>query len=1039
MADPQAHSERPDAASTEGLVGKTVGRFAIRTLLGKGGMGEVYRADDTRLNRPVALKRIAPALRADETYRRRFLKEAERASQFTDQHIAGIYDVFEEAGEIFLVMEYVEGRTLRDRLRRCPPDPPPSPAASPAGGKALGTDEFLNIATQCGEALVAAHSHGIIHCDIKPENIMLTAESRVKILDFGVARRAPVADRNTTVDSLTTLPGSSGGTPAYMAPEILLQKDFDARADIFSLGVVFYEALTGQHPFAAAGLMATCSRVLHETPTPLSQLNPTVAAGLEGIVARMLAKAPGERYGSAADLLADLRAVQREPAALVAAPLPAPAGKAGRLKRYASRIARIAAALAVAVALAVAIIPSARHRVTERFAARSAIPGQKHVAVLAFENVGGDPANRAFCDGLTYVLASKLTQLEQFQGSLFVVPAADVVKGGINTAEAARKQFGVNLVLTGSVQRTGDKVVLTASLVDAVTLRQLRALDLSAAIDDPLTLQNGLAVKVAGMLQVEPKPQLERLLGVGATGVARAHDFYLQGWGYFQNYDRPENVDRAIEFFQRALGLDPKYALAHAVLGQAYLQKYRTTSRNEWLNEALATCERATQLGPEVADGHTCLAMVYIQQGKYEQAEKELEQSRRLGQPSELAYRGLGKFYEGTNKLEEAERAYQRAINVRPNYWACYNWLGVFYFNHGRNAQAARMFEQVVALSPDNTVAYKNLGAVYLLDGHYEKSIKASEHSIAIQDNARARSNLAVAYFNLRRFGEAVEAQEAAVKLGRGDYSIWGNLGDIYCWAPGKREKAAEAYREALSLADKKLEVNARDGPLLASTGLYHAMLGHRTAALDRLQRAVALAPDDHMVRFKEARVYNQLGETNLALRALEKALAAGYSVADVHDTPIFDNLRTDPRFQGLIKGKWVPHPGRPTGTNSNEGGRMAGAQAQPEQQPVTVGEKACMVVKIAWDVSTRQAKVDVESCRLSKKAQHLLMWQSADGGAYNIRFRGRSPFLQRDFVVSHNGATTAGPAVGPPGTYPYEIGAGHFVAVADPDVLVDE
>ena len=904
MADPQAHSERPEAASAEGLVGKTVGRFAIRTLLGKGGMGEVYRADDTRLNRPVALKRIAPALRADETYRRRFLKEAERASQFTDQHIAGIYDVFEEAGEIFLVMEYVEGRTLRDRLRRQPDGPSAAAAASPAGGKALGTDEFLNIATQCSEALVAAHSHGIIHCDIKPENIMLAAEDRVKVLDFGVARRAPAVDQNTTVDSLTTLPGSSGGTPAYMAPEILLQKDFDSRADIFSLGVVFYEALTGQHPFAAAGLMATCNRVLHETPAPPSQLNPMVAAGLDGIVARMLAKAPAERYGSAADLLAELRAVQREPAAPVPAPLPAPAGKPERLKRYASRIAWSAATLAVAVALAVAIIPSARQSVTQWFAARSAIPGQKHVAVLAFENVGGDPANQAFCNGLTYVLASKLTQLEQFQGSLFVVPAADVVKAGINTVEAARKQFGVNLVLTGSVQRTGDKVVLTASLVDAVTLRQLRALDLSAASDDPLTLQKNVAVKVAGMLQVEPKPQLERLLGVGATGVARAHDFYLQGWGYFQNYDRPENVDRAIEFFQRALELDPKYALAHAVLGQAYLQKYKTTSQKPWLNEALDSCERAAQLGREVADGYTCLALAHVQQGKYEQAEEELEQARRLGQPSELAYRGLGQSYERQNRLEEAEKAYQRAINVRPNYWACYNWLGVFYFKRGRNAQAAGMFEQVVALSPDNILAYRNLGAVYLLDGHYEKSIKALEHSIAIQDNAGARSNLAFVYFNLRRFGEAVEAQQAAVKLDPESHVFWANLGDYYHWAPGMREKAAAAYQKALSLADKKLEVNARDGPLLACAGLYHAMLGNRKAALGRLQRAVALAPDDHMVRFKGARVYNQLGESNLAVRALEQALAAGYSVADVHDTPIFDNLRTDPRFQGLIKGK---------------------------------------------------------------------------------------------------------------------------------------
>jgi serine/threonine protein kinase len=212
----------------DSLSGTIAGRFRIGERLGKGGMGEVYRAEDIRLKRTVALKRLAPQLRADPHYRHRFQEEAERVSRFSDPHIAAVYDVLEDQGESILVMEYVEGQTLRQRLRH-----------------SITLDEFFDIARQCAEALVAAHERSVVHCDIKPENIMLTTTGHVKILDFGVAKHLPRSDQSSTGD----LGGAPGGTPAYMSPEVLLEKIPDGRADIFSLGVVFYEALTGQHPF----------------------------------------------------------------------------------------------------------------------------------------------------------------------------------------------------------------------------------------------------------------------------------------------------------------------------------------------------------------------------------------------------------------------------------------------------------------------------------------------------------------------------------------------------------------------------------------------------------------------------------------------------------------------------------------------------------------------------------------------------------------------------------------------------------------------
>ncbi|MGH9804938.1 MAG: serine/threonine-protein kinase, partial [Candidatus Acidiferrales bacterium] len=303
MTEP--HTPRPSADVADDLSGTTVGRFAIRVRLGAGGMGEVYRADDTRLKRTVALKRLAPRLRADEHYRHRFVKEAERASRLSYEHIAGIYDVFEENGETFLVMEYVEGQTLRQRLAR-----------------PLSVEEFLPLGVQCAEALATAHEKGIVHRDIKPENIMLTPAGVVKVLDFGVARALPHYDPETVTQDTEANAASLSGTPAYMAPEELLQRDSDHRADLFSLGVVFYEALTGCHPFRRGSFVATADSILHDPPLPPRQLNPAIPEALEGTVLKLLEKNPKRRFATAGELRLELaRLTGAEPLAARAQPV----------------------------------------------------------------------------------------------------------------------------------------------------------------------------------------------------------------------------------------------------------------------------------------------------------------------------------------------------------------------------------------------------------------------------------------------------------------------------------------------------------------------------------------------------------------------------------------------------------------------------------------------------------------------------------------------------------------------------------------------
>ena len=439
MAEPSDQLKTPPLGHD--MAGTTVGRFLIRNRLGAGGMGQVYAAEDTTLKRRVAIKRMAPQLRSDPGDLKRFLKEAQRASALNHPNIAAIYDVLENEGEVLLVMEYVEGITLRRRF-----------------AEALSTEQFLDIAIQCAEGLGVAHKQRILHGDIKPENIMVTAAQRVKILDFGVAKRFSSHDPNlepngatATLESITT---ALSGTPAYMAPEVLLQKPYDGRADLFSLGLLFYEMLGGRQPFATDSFAGTLARVLHADVPSLSELNRTIPAPLASVVAKLLMKDPQERYPTSDALIADLRAVQRGEA------LPAGTGasrRKGKLDRRRVWIAVGIAGLMVAAVLASyrpvrTLLGSSSKKIT---AASPALPQTKIVAILPFKVVEGNPALTALGQGLVEAIAAKLGRLTEAR-SLQVIPARNMQEKGLTSLAEVRRQFGANLGVGVSLQQSGD-------------------------------------------------------------------------------------------------------------------------------------------------------------------------------------------------------------------------------------------------------------------------------------------------------------------------------------------------------------------------------------------------------------------------------------------------------------------------------------------------------------------------------------------------------------------------------------------------------
>ena len=873
MAERQAFTGA-NHSSADRPIGSRVGRYTIRECLGVGGMGEVYRADDSVLKRSVALKRITPQASGDPTYRERLLREAERASSISNQHMAAVYDVLEEESELYLVMEFVEGETLRRSVKQ-----------------PIGAAQFFSFARQCAEALAAAHARGILHCDLKPENIIITPANEVKILDFGLAKTLPHSDLTGDSSPTTSKSTSISGTPAYMSPEILMEQVPDQRSDIFSMGVVFYEVLTGINPFRADTFVGTTDRILRETPAAIRNTNPTIPPALEQLVFKMIAKRPDDRYATATELLHDLDIVEHGGRG---APL------TSALPWYRSRIFFIAMLILLVLAIGLGIWRS-QSRPT------NSIGQTRHVAVLPFRALDNDPSTQAFSSGLTETLTTKLGSLPRSY-ALQVVPPAEIRTQHIASAQQARGTLGVNMVIEGSLQQSGNMMRINYNLVDAQTLRQLRAGTITAKASDAFSVEDQVVDSVLNALDLELHSTDKTALANHGTNEPAAYDFYLRGRGYLQDYEKPENVDSAIEVFQHALERDPNYALAYAGLGQSYQHKFEITHDANWLHRAEQACQRSVSLAPNSPAGYACLAAVYNQTGQYERAVEQAQHALSLDPNDDDTYRALALAYENLKRFDDAEATYRESIAMRPQYAAAYNWLGSFLYTRGRYTEAVQSFRQSTELAPDNYRSYYNLGGALTSAGRYEEAVPALERSIAIRPNAAAFANLGTVYFYLGKFPQAAQAYEKAVELDRQDSSMLGNLAEAYYWIPGKREQAQATYRSAISQAEKQLKINPRDVERISEIGVYHAMLGDNAEAKNWTTRALNMDSSDPYVLLNASLVAAHFRQDQSAIDYLRKAVNAGVEPDTALHSPTFNQLRSNPEFQSALHAAAKPN-----------------------------------------------------------------------------------------------------------------------------------
>lgn len=843
-------------AASSDLTGLLLGHYRVRGLIGAGGMGVVYRAFDERLNREVALKVLQPNTSVEDSRRKRFRKEALLLSSVNHSNIASIYDFDSHDGVDFIVMELIAGVKLSDRIAEGP----------------LPESEVSFLGQQILSALREAHSHGIVHQDLKPGNIIVGPDQHLKVLDFGLARVFESSDSVAT-ESLSELDGR-GGTLPYIAPELLRGHTADPRSDIWSFGVVLYEMASGRRPFQGRTSFEISSAILSSDPP---KLPPIVSSGFEAMVSRCLAKEPGGRFQTAGEAAAALRTCNIE-----------------STHRRSISAWTIAAAITVFAIVAVGL---GYWRLGEK--QEVALPHTKQLAILPLNDSSGSPEMAAFGAGLEDTLTTRLTELTRTH-DLQVIPASEIRSKKVTTLQEASQEFGVNLGLELGVHRSGDMVRVNYILVDAKTHRQLRGDTITATASDPFTLEDRVSDSIVKALDLELEPQERSALTDHGTVRPAAYDFYLQGRGYLKDYQKPESVDSAIAVFTQALEQDPDYALAQAGLGEAYWRKYRLTKNTSYVEKARTQCTSAVQHKP-LAEGYVCLGLVENGTGKYGASARSFEEAISLDPTSDDAMVGAASAYESLGKKDQAEQTYRRAIALRPQYWRNYGSLGAFYFRHGQYSDAAEMFSEVIALAPDSFRGYSNLGGTKILQGQYADAIAALQKSIEIRRTSGALSNLGTAYFNLHRFDDAARSIREAIELDKDNYVLWGNLGAAYYYG-NHRDESAKAYNQAIELGTKRLIVNPQDAQALSDVAGFYSMIGKREQALKAIQKAQKLSPEDPEILFNSALVYNKLGDQSRAKVFLGKSLDAGYSPTEIRDTPSLDNLRSDPEFQKVIK-----------------------------------------------------------------------------------------------------------------------------------------
>lgn len=820
--------------------GTKLGRYEIRSKLGEGGMGEVYLALDTELNRTVAIKILPAELASNEQRLRRFIQEAKAASALNHPHIITIHEIGNTADNRFIATEFIDGDTLRQRIR--------------SGSQKL--NDILEIAIQTTSALAAAHAAGIIHRDIKPENIMVRRDGYVKVLDFGLAKLAQPSSSTTDSNAPTqamvnTREGIVMGTAAYMSPEQAKGIDLDARTDLWSLGVVLYEMISGRGPFVGDSVADSISLILQKDPLPLTRFAPEIPSELERIVNKALTKEREERYQTAKDLLIDLRNLKKKldvdaelnrttefrgsvstasetvtPTA--SGPSPPVVSSAeyifSRINRHKTAVT-VAALVLIAVAVGIVLYVQARN-------SEVAI---ESVAVLPFENRGTELDTEYLSDGLAESLIYRLSQLP----NLKVSPTSSVFRYKNNDLDPVTigNQLGVSAVVSGRIVQRGDNLTISAELVDVRQNKLLWGEQYERKTSEMLHTQREIARQIVDKLKIKVAGE-EKGLTKHYTENNEAYQLYLRGRFYW-NKRSPESLHKAIDYFQQAIQRDPNFALAYAGMADTYAllggpEAGGDMRPNEALPKAKAAALQALTIDETLSEAHVPMAHVKC-------------------------------FYD--RDFAGAEREYKRAIELNPNYSVAHHWYAIYLSVLARYDEALTEIKRAQELDPLSLSINAWYGRILFLTGQVDQAIELLKKTVELDPNfILGHVRLGQAYAEKRMYDEAIAEFNQVLRL------------------PGGKSLAILGMAET------------------------HALSGKRDEAERKLNEAIQLSSQQHVSAAQIAAVFIALGENDKAFEWLEQANRDHdlNTVRLKHD-PRYARLRSDPRFDDLVRRIGIP------------------------------------------------------------------------------------------------------------------------------------
>ena len=845
------------------MIGEAISHYRIVAKIGAGGMGEVYRAHDPRLDRDVAIKVLPQAATDDPTRLGRFEREARATGALNHPNVLAIHDVGQHRGVPYIVTELLEGGTLRQRLRE----------------SNLTPRRAVEYAIQITDGLAAAHARGIIHRDLKPENIFITRDGHVKILDFGLAKlrqHEPMSQMSTEITpTVETEVGAIVGTLGYMAPEQLHGKGADQRSDIFALGAVIYEMLAGRRAFAGGSKANVMAAILRDDPPSFSDFKRPVPPQLEQLVRRCLDKRPEDRFASAHDLALALRAVgdssdwSHTSAVLKISP------------RSWLRLAVGGAVMGLVVVVGFALWGWLRG--DSRSTGTAVLPEGRHVVVLPFDGDGADGRPTAVGSGLAVWLAQAMVPVEtQTGGVVWTKPPDMVLTAG---ADAAVKILGVNLKTMG--RYVGAEVAVPEiNLVDSRTGVVMRTGSSSAGTgsDGMCGLLMNLAAEYGRLLDVTLESTTLDQISAMVPSTADACSSYVHGLGLVAGEPSAEDLETAVGDFETVVGEDADFAPAWVAMARAYAGMGEAGD-GEWYSRGRAAVDQAMDLEPDDPVPWLALAELERAAGHQDRAVEALERAAESGQPRADVLTALGIAYRDTSRMDEAERVLQRAIRLRPGDGSLHSELGYVYSLQGQRDAAINQFRLAFEFMPENYLDYSNIAGMYLGLGLYDEAREMCERSLEIQPNYQAYSNLGYLAFANSNYGESVRMYEQAHELGKGDYLTWGNLGYAYHHMD-RNEEARRTLERAVDMAREVFEDTPNDRLLMVDVAGYHAVLGNREEALDLLARATEVPSEDPMFMAVVGETYEDLGERAVALEWLTLALESGLEPSWIESSP---------------------------------------------------------------------------------------------------------------------------------------------------------